>query len=412
MTPAGPLAGLRIVEISAFVAAPFAGMTLAQLGADVVRIDPLTGNVDFNRWPLAPSGDSIYWASLNKSKHSVTLDLKSEKGQALAAELIRDAGILVTNLPARGWMAYDRLREGREDLVFVELTGNYDGTPAVDYTVNPSSGFPAATGTTNEPVNHVLPAWDITAGLYLSLAILAADRSRTATGTGQKVSLALSDVMLATVANLGYVADVQINDHSRTPDGNYVYGAYGRDFAAADGRRLMIAAMTRRQWAAIKTATGLGAQLDDIADSTGADLDTDGGRYQAREAVSGLLEPWFAARTVAELEKTLGDAGVLFGVYRDFRQLVAEDPRCSEANPMFDTIEQDGIGPVLAPRSPLNFSTGNQAAAPAPVLGRDTGNVLASRLGLTAAELDELTDTGVLAGRARTGERTVAASGR
>jgi 2-methylfumaryl-CoA isomerase len=396
MSTIGPLTGLRIVEVSAFVAAPFAGMTLAQLRAEVIRIDPLSGNVDFNRWPLAPSGQSIYWASLNKSKQSVTLNLKSEEGQALASALIRDAGVLVTNLPARGWLDYERLRRGREDLIVVELTGNYDGSPAVDYTVNPSSGFPTATGTTEEPVNHVLPAWDITAGLYLSLAILAAERSRTATGQGQKVSLALSDVMLATVANLGYVADAQINDHSRGPDGNYVYGAYGRDFHTADGRQIMIAAMTPRQWNAIKNATGLSDDLDKLGQLLGVDLNTDSGRYAARGAISDLLAPWFAVRNLADAEAALTEAGALYGVYRDFRQLVAEDPRCSEANPLFATIEQDGIGRVLAPRSPLSFSTGTQRPAPAPSLGHDTDHVLSRLLHLSNDDIAQLAQAGVI----------------
>jgi 2-methylfumaryl-CoA isomerase len=371
-------------------------MTLAQLGAEVIRIDPLSGNVDFNRWPLAPSGKSIYWASLNKSKQSVALDLKSERGQAIASALISGAGILVTNLPSRGWLDYDQLRRDREDLIVVELTGNYDGSPAVDYTVNPSSGFPAATGTTEDPVNHVLPAWDITAGLYLSLAILAAERSRTATGAGQKVSLALSDVMLATVANLGYVADAQINNHSREPDGNYIYGAFGRDFLTADNRRVMIAAMTPRQWNAIRNATALGSDLDRLGQLLNTDLNTDGGRYASRGAIADLLAPWFAARTLGDVERALAGAGVLYGVYRDFRQLVAEDPRCSEVNPLFTTIEQEGIGSVLAPRSPLNFSTGIGEAEPAPSLGSDTRDVLATLLNLSGDDLAGLVASGVI----------------
>ncbi|WP_176616428.1 CoA transferase [Arthrobacter sp. SDTb3-6] len=397
MSPLGPLAGLRVVEISAFIAAPFAGLNLAQLGADVIRIDPIAGNVDFGRWPLAPSGKSIYWASLNKSKRSVSLDLKSEEGQALATAIIRDAGILVTNLPARGWMDYERLRAERDDLVFVELTGNFDGTPAVDYTVNPPSGFPTATGVGTAPVNHVLPAWDIAAGLYLGMAVLAADRARGITGESQKVSLALSDVMLSVVANLGYVADVQVNNHSREPEGNYIYGAFGCDFETADGRRVMIAAMTLRQWAAIATASGAGTELDAMAARLGVDLGTDGGRYAAREEIAAIIEPWFAARSLFDVESGLAKAGAMYGVYRDFRQLVTEDYRCSEKNPMFSTIEQRGLGFILAPRSPLAFGESGSASPsvePAPELGQNTAGVLSSVLNLSGSELQDLADAG------------------
>lgn len=386
MTTTGPLSGLRVIEISAFVAAPLAGMTLAQLGAEVIRIDPLGGNIDFERWPLSPSGTSIYWTGLNKAKRSVALDLKSDEGKQLATALIQDAGIVITNLPARGWLDYEQLKVGREDLIFVELRGDYDGTPAVDYTVNPSSGFPDLTGSRDAPRNHVLPAWDVSAGLYLGLAVLAAERSRQQTGEGQKVSLSLSDVMLSTVGNLGYIADVQINGHTRQPDGNYVFGAFGRDFQTSDGRRVMIAAMTTRQWRAIVEATESAEKLDALEKSNGADLATDGDRFAHREAIAEVLEPWFAERTLEQAEEQLSAARVLYGVYRSFEQLVREDPRCTDANPMLQTIDQPGVGEILAPRSPLSFASGNLDARPAPSLGQHTDEILATLNQITKPE--------------------------
>ncbi|AII07595.1 CoA transferase [Rhodococcus opacus] len=391
---AGPLAGLRVVEVSAFVAAPLSGMTLAQLGAEVIRIDPIGGNIDVNRWPLTAEGSSIYWSSLNKGKRSITLDLKTEAGQRLATELIcapgEGAGIVVTNLPGRGWLDYDSLRAQRADVIVVTLTGNHDGSPAVDYTVNPSSGFPTATGPPGGVTNHVLPAWDVAAGLYLALAVVGAERERRATGEGQAVTLALSDVMLATVANLGYLAEVQVNDTGREPTGNYVYGAFGRDFATADGRRVMIAAMTGRQWTAITTATGLAERLAHIEPMLGVDLSTDGGRYQAREAIAAVLSPWFARHTLSEIEDLLTRHHVLYGVYRDFGQLVAEDPRCSLANPLFAAVDQPGIGKVLTPRSPMAFGRGGPGPAAAPVLGGDTAAVLTEHLGRTSEQVRSL----------------------
>src|SRR5271156_5692070 len=121
----GILAGLRVVEVSAFVAAPLGGMTLAQLGADVIRIDPIGGNIDAGRWPLAPDGTSLYWASLNKAKRSVCIAVNKPEGQALARALIcapgENAGFLLTNLPAGNWMGYDTLKRDREDLIVLRL---------------------------------------------------------------------------------------------------------------------------------------------------------------------------------------------------------------------------------------------------------------------------------------------------
>jgi 2-methylfumaryl-CoA isomerase len=386
--PKGPLAGLRVVEVSAFVAAPLGGMTLAQLGAEVIRIDPIGGNIDAGRWPLAPNGSSIYWASLNKGKRSVTLPLDTPEGQETAARLITapgaDAGIVLTNLPARGWMSYESLRARREDLIMLRLLGNHDGSGALDYTVNCASGFPLATGATSEPVNHVLPAWDVAAGLYLALGLLTAERVRRQTGKGQDITLALSDVMLATVGNLGYIGDVQINGVSREPIGNHLYGAFGRDFATKDGRRVMLVAISNRQWRAIGKATGLAAKLDMIGPLMDVDMSTEGGRYTARHAIAAVLEPWVAARTLDEVRQALDGSGVLWGPYQSFGQLVAEDPRCSAENPMFQRIEQPGIGEILTPRVPLSFgATPARAPQPAPLMGRNTEDVLTEVLGLT-----------------------------
>ena len=160
MTPL--LSDLRVVEVSAFIAAPLGGMTLAQLGAEVIRIDPIGGNIDYRRWPLAPGGDSLYWAGLNKGKKSITLALNKPEGREIASALItapgEGNGILLTNLPASGWMSHAALSARRADLIMLRLTGSSDGTGAVDYTVNCASGFPMATGEGGKPVNHVLPA--------------------------------------------------------------------------------------------------------------------------------------------------------------------------------------------------------------------------------------------------------------
>jgi len=398
----GILSDLRIVEVSAFIAAPLGGMTLAQLGAEVIRIDPLGGNIDIGRWPLAPDGTSLYWASLNKAKRSVCLALNTPQGQELARALIcapgENAGTLLTNLPASGWMSFSALSQHRADLIMLRLTGNADGSGAVDYTVNCASGFPLATGHGGAPVNHVLPAWDIAAGLYLATGLLAAERTRRRSGHGQEVTLALSDVMLATVANLGYLADVQVNNAVRPPLGNDLYGAFGRDFRTADGRHIMLAAISNRQWRAIGKATGLAARLALGGPLMEADLDTEGGRFAARHAICAVLEPWFASRTLAEIRTALDGSGVLWGPYQDFGQLVHEDPRCSLKNPIFATIDQPGVGQIMANTAPLGFSVdGRVPPQAAPRLGEDTEAVLSEILLISSLEYGRLRDQKLVA---------------
>jgi 2-methylfumaryl-CoA isomerase len=258
----GILEGLRIVEGSAFIAAPSAGMAMAQLGADVIRFDLPGGGIDYHRWPLAPSGDSLYWAGLNKGKRSIAVDFRKPEGRELLTALItapgEDAGIVLTNFPMAGWLAYDKLRERRADLIGINLIGNPDGSVAVDYTVNAAIGYPDVTGPAGRPTNHVFPGWDIAAGMTLATGLLAAERHRRKTGEGQLVRLSLADVAVATVANLGHVAELQVADAERPNIGNDLWGTWGRDFATRDGRRVMIVAVSTAQWRKMIEATGIG----------------------------------------------------------------------------------------------------------------------------------------------------------
>ena len=255
----GILHDLTVIEGSAFVAAPLGGMTLAQLGADVIRFDQIGGGLDRDRWPLAAGGQSLFWAGLNKGKRSIEVDLHSDEGRELVTALVAAAGNLLTNFPARGWLAYDALRARRDDLVMVALTGNPDGTSEVDYTVNPATGFPFATGPRDfaGPLNSVLPAWDAVMGGLAATGLLAADRHRARTGEGNLIRLALSDVAFAMVGHLGRVAEAELGGRDMRRDGNYLYGAFGHDFETADGRRVMVVALTPRQWKALLDATGL-----------------------------------------------------------------------------------------------------------------------------------------------------------
>ncbi|MDF2472173.1 MAG: hypothetical protein K0Q61_4545 [Rhodococcus erythropolis] len=180
----GPLSGLRIVEVSSFVAAPLCGLTLSQLGAEVIRIDPIGGASDYKRWPVTDTGESIYWTGLNKGKRSLSVDMRAERGQELIRQLVTapgpGGGILVTNAGGRAWMSHDSLAQLRSDVITLEVLGRRDGSPGVDYTVNAALGFPQITGPADYAgvVNHALPAWDVACGLYAALSITAAVRQR------------------------------------------------------------------------------------------------------------------------------------------------------------------------------------------------------------------------------------------
>jgi 2-methylfumaryl-CoA isomerase len=353
---------------------------------------------------LATGGQSLFWAGLNKGKRSIELDLRSEEGRELATALITapgpGAGLFLTNFPARGWLAYEALRARRADLVMVGLTGNPDGTSEVDYTVNPATGFPWATGPRNlaEPLNSVLPAWDVAMGTLAAVGLLAAERRRARTGEGQFIGLSLSDVAFAMVGNLGRIAEAQLGGRDQPKDGNYLYGAFGHDFETRDGRRVMVVALTARQWEALKRVTGIQDACASLEQATGYDLGTVKGRFEGRDLIAALLRPWFASHDLAQIREAFAGTGVSWGPYQTFRQLVEEDPRCSTANPMFEEVEHPGVGTYLMPGSPLRFgSLERLPVRRAPLLGEHTEEVLAGVLGLSPGEIGRLYDAGAVA---------------
>jgi len=401
----GILSGMRVIEGSAFVAAPLGGMTLAQLGAEVIRFDPIGGGLDYGRWPLANNGQSLFWAGLNKGKKSVAIDISKPEGREIIAAMIcapgEDAGLFLTNFPARGWLSYDTLKARRADLIYVNITGDRHGGSEVDYTVNPRIGFPSLTGHPDDarPVNHVLPAWDNITGQMAAVGLLAAERHRRKTSSGQYVKIALLDVALATLGHLGFIAEAEVNQQDRQRYGNDLFGAFGRDFLTRDNRRIMVIALTGRQWQNLRKATQLDAQFDALGAKLGLDLNIEGNRFKARDDIAGLLGSWIADRSYSELSEIFHKYDVCFGPYQTIRQLIELDPEASLQNPLFTQQSQAGIGSYRMPGSPLFFSESvHLDAQPAPRLGEHTDEVLAVFLGLSGAEIGRLHDQKIVAG--------------
>lgn len=394
---------MRVVEGSAFIAAPSGGMTLAQLGADVIRFDLAGGGLDYRRWPVDSKGNSLYWHGLNKGKRSIAIDFRQPAGQELLTELITrpgaDTGIFLSNFPARGWLADEQLRPRRKDLIYLSLSGDRHGGSALDYTVNCRLGLPWLSAVDDRPVNNPLPAWDLLAGQQIALGLLAAERHRRLTGAGQFIDIALADVALATMGHLGYIAEVELNGEGRQPSGNHVFGSFGHDFACRCGRRIMIVGVSPRQWLAIVAVTGTETEVRRLEQALEMDFRDEGDRYRARERLVAVFAPWFAQRDFAQASNALEQADVCWGPYQTVAELVEQDAECSTANPLFSRIEQPGIGNLLTPSQALRFGDlESMPPAPAPSLGQHTDEILADELGLSAAQIGKLHDQGLVAG--------------
>ncbi len=403
----GILQGLQVVEGSAFIAAPSGGMTLAAMGADVIRFDPIGGGLDYRRWPVTEDGHSIYWRDLNKGKRSIAVDLRNPQGRELLTSIIttggENSGLFLTNFPARGWLAYESLRQHREDLIQVSITGDRHGGTALDYTVNARAGFPFLTGPADDDRlnNNALPAWDFLCGKEAAIGLLAAERYRRLGGSGQEIKLSLADVAFATVSALGYVGEIAINDEERQRHGNRLYGAFGRDFETSDGEKVMVVGISGRQWTSLLQATNTEDAIAALADRMSLDFKDEGDRFRAHDEIAEILEPWFKGQVFSSVAEKLDARGVCWGRYQSMRTMVEEDPDVSADNPMFNVVEQPDVGSYVAAGSPLDFGELDRVAAqPAPRLGQHTDEILSDRLGLSSAEIGRLHDDGVVAGAA------------
>jgi 2-methylfumaryl-CoA isomerase len=398
------LSDLRVVEAASFIAAPTCGLHLMQMGAEVIRIDQIGGGPDFNRWPKAPNGLSLYWESLNKGKKSVALDLGRPEGRELAQRLAaapgESGGLFVTNYPVGGFFAHDKLAALRADLISLRVMGWEDGRPGLDYTVNAALGVPMVTGPASlgdQPVNHVLPAWDLLTGAYAAFALLAAERRRRVDGKGQEIRLPLADVAIMSLGHMGNIAEAVTTGADRPRLGNDVFGAFGRDFAVKDGR-MMIVAISGRQWTGLLEALGVADAVAALEAELGVSFARDEGlRFTWRDKLYPILEPALAGRTEAELAPVFDRLGVCWGPYRTLTEAL-KDKQIAAGNPLLQTIDQPSGQTYPSAGPALNFE-GLERGTPgrAPMLGQHTDEVLAGLLGMASGEIGRLHDQKLVA---------------
>jgi 2-methylfumaryl-CoA isomerase len=391
------LCGLSVIEASSFVASPTAGLYCAQLGAEVIRVDQIGGGPDFRRWPVTANNDSLYWENLNRAKKSVALDLGRPEGRDLLQRLVRATGQFITNFPASGFLSHELLATGRPDLITVRVMGWADGSPALDYTVNNSVGYPMMTGGGPDPVNHVLPAWDLLSGAYAAFALLAAIQRRATTGGGAEVRIPLSDVAIGTVANLGGIAEVLTAGENRPRLGNAVYGLFGRDFVTRDGVRTMIVVVTPRQWSNLVSALDLGDAVAGVQAERGVDFSRDDGlRFSHRDALYPLFEAAIAARNHVDLAVAFDAGGIVHSAYRTMLD-AARDPGLVAGNPIFGAAENpSGVAYPAAGAFATVPQLERGPPRPAPRNGAHSEEILADRLSLSSGEIARLIDAGVV----------------
>ena len=309
-------------------------------------------------------------------------------------------GILLTNFPAKGFLAYENLKKLREDVIVVRVMGQANGGPALDYTVNCSLGYPLITGPDSlgdEPVNHVLPAWDLLAGSYAAFSLLAAVRHRSETGQGGEYQVPLADIGVTAMANMGQLAEVLYSDENRARYGNEVYGAFGRDFKTANGVRMMIMAITPRQWTGLLKVLKIEQQVSEIESARNVSFAKDEGiRFEHRDALYPLLETKVSQWNAKELQEALDKVGGCWGEYQSMRE-AADDSVLVRDNPVFTELKNPSGFSYPTPGSALTIAN-QQRGTPdlAPKLGEHTQQVLERVLDQSKDQISALKKSGVI----------------
>jgi crotonobetainyl-CoA:carnitine CoA-transferase CaiB-like acyl-CoA transferase len=406
---AGPLSQIRVLDLTRVLAGPWAGQNLADLGAEVIKIER-PGKGDDSRafgppWLKDASGretgESAYFACANRGKKSVTVDLAKPEGQRVVRELAAKSDVLLENYKfgdlARYGLGYEQLAERNPGLVYCSVTGfghsgPYRDRPGYDFMVQGMGGMMSITGERDDlpgggPQKAGMPIADIMTGMYATVAVCAALVHRAQGGKGQHLDLALFDTQVAVLANqaANYLATGIPPRRLGNAHPNITpYGSY----KTADGA-VIVACGNDNLFGKFCVAAGCQTLASDPRFST------NGKRVENRGALDAILGPILAARTTREWVKLLEAAGVPNGPINNLEEVFRE-PQAVARGLRFE-LPHPVAGRVSLVRSPMRLSeTPVQHEAPPPLLGQHTEEVLRSLLGLAPAEIEKLRAAGAI----------------
>ena len=394
-----PLAGITIVDLGQVYQGPYATLLMAKAGANVVKVEPLTGEPLRHRIAVG-RGASFPFAMLNSNKRAVTLNLKEERGRALLVEMVKRADVLLENFAPGvldrlgiGWSVLSTINPR---LVYASGTGFGLSGPdrdslAMDLTVQAVSGVMSITGFPEGPPVKAGAAFvDFLSGIHLYAAVMTALVERARTGKGRLVEVAMQETVYPTLAsNLGflYTSDGIVPPRTGNRHGGLAIAPYNV-YPAKDGH-VAIICVVEAHWKNLLAAMG---REDLAADPRFTDNAT---RVANLAATDAVVEAWTRQRSRDEIFATARRHRIPSAPVRDLRE-VMNDPHMHERG-MLERIDHPDLGDVVVPTSPLRFHGADKVeTTPSPRLGQHNDEVYGGWLGLSAAEIEQLKREGVI----------------
>lgn len=392
-----PLSGYRVIDLTQIFQGPYCAFLMAMAGAEIIKIEPLTGDRTRRRvdGPVAP----MSFTMLNSNKKSVTLDLRSDKGKEILKALVKDADVLLENYAPgvmdRLGLGYDVLKEINPRLIYATgsgygITGPDRDLLAMDHTIQADGGLMSITGERGGPPARAggTPV-DILGGIHMHSAVMQAIIGRERTGKGCLVETAMIEALyfVLTVEITNYFANGKLSERrgDKSPSPRIPYGRY----ICSDGEYVVLMTMAENHWDNLLTVIG----REDLIGHP--DYDTNAKRVPREEEINGIIESWTKQRTRDEAIAALRKYRLPVSPVRNVAE-VMEDPHMHERG-MLKHFDHPDMGDIVLPRSPLNLSAYDMPDIEfAPDLGEHNREVLSDLLGMSAEDIDALEEDGVI----------------
>jgi crotonobetainyl-CoA:carnitine CoA-transferase CaiB-like acyl-CoA transferase len=391
----GALSGLRVIDLTRVLAGPFCTMMLADMGAEVIKVEEPGKGDDSRHFAPFRNGESAYYMNLNRNKKGVTLNLK--KGRDIFIELVKTADVLVENYRPgtmdRLGLGYETLKKINPRLVYGAVsgfgdTGPYRLRPGYDIIGQAMGGLMSTTGWPGgEPTRTGTAMGDVLAGLSVTIGILAALRHRDQTGCGQKVDVALVD---SVVASLEVITQIYLTDgHIPERIGNRYESTYPYDSFKANDGDVVVGAANDKLWQLV-------CQVIEQPDLQNDErFDTNHKRVQRHAEIKPIIEAWTKTHSVDEIVDRMLAAGVPVAPINTIDRLVT-DPHIAVAREMFVDVEHPKAGVLKLTGAHIKLTeTPPSIRTPSPELGQHNGEVFGSLLGMASSDIKKLTQDGV-----------------